>query len=145
MKCLEDMVVMHQLFAHITKLAVIDEALYYYRKHGGSALSAITPAKINDFMKAMVMVRLLLEQAGRFEQYRQSYRALLRKTGVCCYLYTLKMHLVSRRPQGCVRNLKNLHRSLRFYLSDGFSRAPTRMIWRRLWRCRASWKRIMIT
>ena len=67
------------------------------------------------------MVRLLLEQAGRFEQYRQSYRALLRKTGVCCYLYTIKMHLFSRRPQGCVRNLKNLHRSLRFFLSDGFS------------------------
>lgn len=121
MKCLEDMIVMNQLFSHINRLAVIDEPLYYYRKHGGSALSAITPAKINDFMKAMALVRSMLEKSGQFERYRRSYQALLRKTGTCCYLYTAKMHARGLRPQGSLRNIKALHRALRFFASDDFS------------------------
>ena len=121
MKCLEDMIVMNQLFSHIHRLAVIDEPLYYYRKHSSSALASITPGKINDFMKAMVLVRQMLEKSGQFEKYRRSYRALLRKTGTCCYLYTAKMHARQLRPQGSLRNLKALHRALRFYASDDFS------------------------
>lgn len=121
MKCLEDMIVMNQLFAHINRLAVIDEPLYYYRKHGGSALAAITPSKINDFMKAMVLVRGMLEKSGRFAQYRRSYQALLKKTGTCCYLYTIKMHARQLHPQGCLQNLKGLHRALRFFASDDFT------------------------
>ena len=72
-------------------------------------------------MKAMVLVRQMLEKSGQFEKYRRSYRALLRKTGTCCYLYTAKMHARQLRPQGSLRNIKALHRALRFYASDDFS------------------------
>ena len=121
MNCLEDMIAMHRLFPYINRLAVIDEPLYYYRKHGASALSRITPSKINDFTKAMVLVREMLEEEGRFGQYERSYRALLKKTSTCCYLYTIKMHARQLRPQGCLRNLRALRRAFRYYGSEGFA------------------------
>lgn len=121
MKCLEDMIVMNQLFAHINRLAVIDEPLYYYTQHKESALGSINASKINDFMKAMVMVRLMLERGGQYEKYRRSYQALIRKTGVCCYLYVLRLHGREKCMQGCVRNLRALYRGFRYCTSEEFS------------------------
>jgi len=121
--CFEDMAVANQIFSHAKRVVVIDRPLYYYNQRPGSTLATINADKINDFIRAIAMVRSSLERTGTYEKYRKSYLALTRKTCACCYLYVLKLHNEKKCMHGCMSNMKRISRAIKHYSGNEFSPA----------------------
>ena len=116
----EDMATANRVFAHAERIAVLDEPLYYYVQRSGSTLATINASKINDFIRAVAMVRVSLEKSGQFCQYRKSYLALTRKTALCCYWYVLRMHNEKKSMRGCLTNMRRINRAMRHYTAESF-------------------------
>lgn len=123
--CFEDMAVANKIFVHANQVVVIDRPLYYYNQHPASTLATMNADKINDFIRAIAMVRISLEKNGLYEKYKKSYLALTRKTCACCYLYVLKLHNEKKCMRGCMANMRRISRAIRHYSADEFS--PTTM------------------
>lgn len=123
--CFEDMAIANKLFAHIDRVVVIDRPLYYYNQHPASTLATMNANKINDFIRAIALVRISLERNGQYEKYKKSYLALTRKTCGCCYMYVLKLHNEKKCMRGCMTNMKRVSRAIKHYSADEFS--PTTM------------------
>lgn len=119
--CFEDMATANKLFSHVERVAVIDESLYFYNQHDSSTLATMNAAKINDFVRSMGMVRISLEQSGNFSKYKKSYKALLRKTGTCCFSYVYKLHSRKHSMRGCLANIRRIVRAMRHFAADEFS------------------------
>ena len=123
--CFEDMAIANRVFAHVDRVVVIDRPLYYYNQHPASTLATMNADKINDFIRAIAMVRISLERNGLYEKYKKSYLALTRKTCGCCYMYVLKLHNEKKCMRGCMTNMKRVSRAIKHYSADEFS--PTTM------------------
>ena len=121
--CFEDMATANRVFAHANRVAVLDRPLYYYNQHSMSTLARINANKINDFIRAIAMVRRSLELNGLYDKYRKSYLALTRKTCNCCYLYVLKMHGEKKCMRGCMENMRRVSRAMRRYTADRLNTA----------------------
>lgn len=120
----EDMATANRLFVHAHRVAVIDRPLYYYNQRSTSTLATMNTDKINDFIRAMALVRASLEKNGLFKKYKKSYQALVRKTCNCCYLYVLKVHTEKKCMRGCMENMRRVSRTLKNYSADDFSIVP---------------------
>ena len=121
--CFEDMATANKVFAHAQRVVVLDRPLYYYNQHSMSTLATINANKINDFIRAIAMVRISLEKNGLYEKYKKSYLALTRKTCNCCYLYVLKMHGEKKCMRGVMTNMRRISRAMRYYTADELSAA----------------------
>lgn len=119
--CFEDMAVANKVFAHANRVVVLDRPLYYYNQHPTSTLATMNADKINDFIRAIAMVRISLERSGLYEKYKKSYLALTRKTCGCCYLYVLKLHSEKKNMKGCIANMRRVSRAIRNYSADDCS------------------------
>lgn len=121
----EDMAIANKVFAHANQVIVLDRPLYYYNQRPGSTLATINADKINDFIRAIAMVRISLERTGQYEKYKKSYLALTRKTCSCCYMYVLKLHNEKKCMRGCMTNMKRISRAIKHYSGKEFT--PTTM------------------
>ncbi len=119
--CFEDMATSYRVFAHADRVAVIDRPLYYYDQHPTSTLATMNAGKINDFIRAVAMIRLSLEKYGMYRKYRKSYQALTRKTCNCCYLYVLKLHVEKKCMRGCMENMRRVSEAIKCCSSDEFN------------------------
>lgn len=117
----EDMATANRIFAHASRVVVLDRPLYYYNQRSTSTLATMSTNKINDFIRAIAMVRISLEKNGLYEKYKKSYQALVRKTCNCCYLYVLKVHTEKKCMRGCMENMRRVSRALKHYSGDEFS------------------------
>ena len=123
--CFEDMAIANRVFAHAMRVAVLDRPLYYYNQRPSSTLATMNANKINDFIRAIAMVRVSLERNGLFKKYRKSYLALTRKTCNCCYLYVLKLHSDKKCMRGCMANMRRVSRAIKRYTAEEFSPSMT--------------------
>ncbi len=123
--CFEDMAIANKVFANANQIVVLDRPLYYYNQHPSSTLATMNADKINDFIRAIAMVRISLEKNGLYEKYKKSYLALTRKTCGCCYMYVLKLHNEKKCMRGCMANMRRVSRAIKHYSADEFS--PTTM------------------
>lgn len=123
--CFEDMAIANKIFANANQVVVLDRPLYYYNQHPSSTLATMNADKINDFIRAIAMVRISLEKNGLYEKYKKSYLALTRKTCGCCYMYVLKLHNEKKCMRGCMANMRRVSRAIKHYSADEFS--PTTM------------------
>lgn len=119
--CFEDLAVLHKVFAKANKVVVLDEALYYYSQHSGSTLANVSANKINDYIRAIAMVRISLERNGLYEKYKKSFAALTRKTCGCCYFYVFKLHNRKKCMKGCFSNMRRVSRAIKHYKTDEFN------------------------
>ena len=127
--CFEDMATTHRVFAHAGRVVVLDRPLYYYNQRPSSTLATMNANKINDFIRAIALVRISLEKNGLFEKYRRSYNALVRKTCACCYLYVLKLHSEKKCMKGCMANMRRVSEALKNCSADEIGAAS---VWNRL-------------
>lgn len=120
--CFEDLAMLNQVFAQARCVAVLDASLYFYNVRSDSTLGKMSPQKINDYLRAIVMVRKALEQGGQYARYRKSYRYLVNKTWFCCNLYLVKMHFCARSSFfAWLRDIIDLATTIVQYRSDSFS------------------------
>ena len=118
--CFEDMIMNRALFSHAQKVVTLRKPLYYYQQRRTSALNTMTPKKINDFFRMLVMTRRLLEEWGEYDKFRFSYRVLCGKTTLCSFYYITQMHIHHHQAAGYLTNLKKVMRSVRRYMGNDF-------------------------
>lgn len=90
--CFEDLAILNQIFAKATHVVLLDRPLYFYNVRKDSTLGKISQKKLNDYLRAIVMVRKSLEEAGTYPRHRKSYRSLVRKTWFSCNCYLIEIH-----------------------------------------------------
>jgi glycosyltransferase involved in cell wall biosynthesis len=117
----EDMIFANKIFLNAEKVVVIDKPLYYYVQQSESTLATMNAGKINDFIRGLAMVRISLENAGVYPQFKKSYLARSRKIYWCCWEYVLKMHYREKCMSGCLTNMKKVGRAIKHYAGDEFS------------------------
>lgn len=118
--CFEDMIMNRALFSHAQKVVTLRKPLYYYQQRHTSALNTMTPKKINDFFRMLVMTRRFLEEWGEYDKFRFSYRVLCGKTTLCSFYYITQMHIHHHQAAGYLTNLKKVMRSVRRYMGNDF-------------------------
>ena len=122
--CFEDMIMNRVLFSYARKVVTLRKTLYYYQQRQTSALNTMTPKKINDFFRMLVMTRKLLEKNDEYNKFRFSYHVLCGKTTICSIYYIIQMHMNHHQAAGFLTNIKKVLRSVRSYAGDGFAAAP---------------------
>ena len=70
----EDVAVCPQLFFYANKVAFINKALYYYRRHKDSIISLIDAPKTNDFIVSMGIIRNFLEEKNVYQKYKNVFK-----------------------------------------------------------------------
>ncbi|MDU6823329.1 glycosyltransferase family 2 protein [Intestinibacter bartlettii] len=69
----EDLAIMSQLIYKADKIAVINDALYYYRIRKTSIVRNICLQTQNDYMKAYALIRLFLKDTGEYSRLKRYY------------------------------------------------------------------------
>lgn len=118
--CFEDMIMNRSLFSYANKVVTLRVPLYYYQQRPTSALNTMTPKKINDFFRMLVMTRKFLENIGEYDKFQFSYRILCGKTAFCSLYYILKMHMDHHQAAGFLTNLKKVSKSVRLFIGNDF-------------------------
>lgn len=121
--CFEDLAILHEIFAKAKRVTVIDEPLYYYNMHSDSTLGTINSSKVNDYIRAIAMVRMALEKSGEYSRFRDSYHALAKKTRSNCFYFVLKLHSSHKDPRGLVSDLQHVKQAIAYCCADHFSSA----------------------
>ncbi len=80
----EDVATCPQLFYYANKVAFINKPLYYYRRHKGSIISSLNAPKINDYIKAIGIIRNFLEEKNVYEIYKTVFKT---------YAFRFKFHM----------------------------------------------------
>ncbi|WOC32042.1 MULTISPECIES: glycosyltransferase [Caproicibacterium] len=119
--CFEDLAVLHEVFAVANRVAVIDEPLYFYNMHCDSTLGKMNPGKVNDYVRAIAMVRAALEKSGQYSHYRESYHALAKKTLNNCNYFVLKLHSESKTLRGLLPDLRQVKQAIDCCCAEPFS------------------------
>lgn len=117
----EDMATSNKLFTHANRVAVIDRPLYYYNQRPLSTLATMNANKINDYLHAVAMVRISLENNGSYKKYRRSYLALTRKAFNCACLYVFRLHRDRKCIRGCATNFSGVAHTIWDCSSDEFN------------------------
>ncbi len=71
--CFEDVAFSVKSFYFANKVAVIDQALYYYVKHSNSTIADLNILKLEDYIKVLAYIRLFLQNQNSFENYRYRF------------------------------------------------------------------------
>ncbi|MCI9576994.1 MAG: glycosyltransferase [Clostridiales bacterium] len=116
----EDIATTHRLFFYAKRVAVIDRSLYYYVQRKTSTLGNMNTKVINDFIRAVVLVRIFLSNRKIYPEYRKTYEAMCRKTNLFCKIWLCKIHWNRRSWKDFNENMKKCTRALRYYSSEEF-------------------------
>lgn len=73
--------------------------------------------KINDFFRAMVMVRSMLEERGEYKKYERNFRTLCFKTRNCIVYYIIQMHMRQHSSSDLMENVRRAQRAMKLIIS----------------------------
>lgn len=119
--CFEDMAVLNKVFLHANRVIVIDRPLYCYNQHSASTLAKINASKINDYLRAVALIRISLEQNGVYDIYKKSYVALTKRAFNFACMYVLRLHRTERCLRGFATNMNNVSRAIKYFAGDEFN------------------------
>ena len=115
------MIINNQLFYYANRVAAVKKPLYYYRQRKTSALNTMDAKKINDFFRAMVMVRSMLEERGEYKKYERNFRTLCFKTRNCIVYYIIQMHMRQHSSGDLMENIRRAQRAMKLIISRDVS------------------------
>ena len=72
--CFEDIYVTTRLFYYAKKVSMVHEPYYYYVVHEDSLVNCIDKKNINEYLKAIVLLRNFLEEKSIFKDFKLSFK-----------------------------------------------------------------------
>lgn len=76
-RCFEDMLFTLKAFYFSSKVLIIDDILYYYRKHNSSLTHFMALEKLNDYLISLKFIKKFLFEENTYKKYTLSYRFLV--------------------------------------------------------------------
>lgn len=116
----EDIATIPKLFYYSKKVVITSKSLYYYRRRSGSILSTIDADKVNDFMRAINIMRDFLEKENAFDKYRKRFKLYLNRLKVQNMLSIWSMHASSLNFKGMLDNYKRAETTLKMMKRDDY-------------------------
>ena len=97
----EDFAVMSELMYKADTIAVINDALYYYRIRKTSIVRNISLQTQNDYMKAYALIRLFLQESGEYSRFKRYFFYLSLKV----YIVMMAVNLMLFKEQPSLKLL----------------------------------------
>ena len=116
----EDISTSPRLFYNAKKIAITTKPLYYYTQRPGSILSTMNVKKINDYTKALGIIRNYLEQKNDYKIYRSTFRHYAFRVRLVNYFSVTRMHIKFKTFSGFINNIKINNKLINFYIDDNY-------------------------
>ncbi len=96
--CYEDIATMPRLFSRARRVAVVQDALYFYCRRPGSLLAIYTPERITDGFTALAMVRDFLIDSQQYRKFRWAFQFLIHKFAIYIAADTIRLYFKRQWP-----------------------------------------------
>ncbi len=93
-KCFEDMIFTLKAFYFSHKIVIIDDFLYYYRKHNFSLTNSMSFDQLNSYLHSLKLIKSFLIEKDIYKIYKFSYIYLALRFFISC-LYRVPQALYS--------------------------------------------------
>lgn len=116
----EDISTSPRLFYNATKIAITTKPLYYYTQRPGSILNTMNVKKINDYTKALGVIRNYLEEKNDYKVYRSTFRHYAFRVRLVNYFSISRMHFQFKTFTGIINNIRINNKLINFYIDDNY-------------------------
>lgn len=116
----EDIATSPRLFYHANKVVVLGRALYNYTYRETSILNTVNVRKINDFIRALGVMRNFFEKNNDYKKYKKRIWLYSQRVKFMSYFYTLQMHLDAMNFKGFMDNILSATKSIDYFTSDKY-------------------------
>ncbi|MEG0051098.1 MAG: glycosyltransferase [Terrisporobacter sp.] len=107
----EDIAIMCDLIYNSKKIAVINDALYYYRIRKTSIVRSYSINTQNDYIKAYGYIRLFLENNNIYRPYKFYFKLLSIKVMLVMFFVNIFLY---NEYKNCIRVMKNISSCFNF-------------------------------
>lgn len=130
--CFEDLATMPRLFSRARRVEIIQDRLYFYCRRPTSLLNIYTPRRVDDNIRALVMVRDFLTDSRQYKRYRGAFHYLIQKFALYVGLSTLclhwQQHLPGAWPAAKAAYWRTFDLALSEHTEDGLAARPANVL-----------------
>lgn len=116
----EDLATSARTLFHANRLAVTDQYLYYYVKRFNSIMSTMNAAKINDYLRSILIIRNYIQLQGAYDTYKDAIHALAGKAHIINIYSIVRQHLLHFDFRNMRHNLQINNQLFDYITSDTY-------------------------
>lgn len=111
----EDISTSPRLFYFAKTVAFTSKALYNYTMRENSILHSINAKKVNDYIKALGIIKSFLEENNDYEEYSGHVWAYAQRVKFVVYYYIINLHLKALNFKGFGKNISCAMKSINYF------------------------------
>lgn len=117
----EDISTSPRLFYFAKTVAFTSKALYNYTMRENSILHSINAKKINDYIKALGIIKSFLEENNDYEEYSNHVWVYAQRVKFVVYYYIINLHLKALNFKGFGKNISCAMKSINYFTDKKIS------------------------
>ncbi len=111
----EDISTSPRLFYFAKTVAFTSKALYNYTMRENSILHSINAKKVNDYIKALGIIKSFLEENNDYEKYSGHVWIYAQRVKFVVYYYIINLHLKALNFKGFGKNISCAMKSINYF------------------------------
>lgn len=117
----EDISTSPRLFYFAKTVAFTSKALYNYTMRENSILHSINAKKVNDYIKALGIIKSFLEKNNDYEKYSGHVWIYAQRVKFVVYYYIINLHLKALNFKGFGKNISCAMKSINYFTDKKIS------------------------
>lgn len=117
----EDISTSPKLFYFAKTVAFTSKALYNYTMRENSILHSINAKKVNDYIKALGIIKSFLEENNDYEKYSGHVWIYAQRVKFVVYYYIINLHLKALNFKGFGKNISRAMKSINYFTDKKIS------------------------
>lgn len=117
----EDISTSPKLFYFAKTVAFTSKALYNYTMRENSILHSINAKKVNDYIKALGIIKSFLEENNDYEKYSGHVWIYAQRVKFVVYYYIINLHLKALNFKGFGKNISCAMKSINYFTDKKIS------------------------
>lgn len=117
----EDISTSPRLFYFAKTVAFTSKALYNYTMRENSILHSINAKKVNDYIKALGIIKSFLEENNDYEKYSGHVWIYAQRVKFVVYYYIINLHLKALNFKGFGKNISCAMKSINYFTDKKIS------------------------
>lgn len=117
----EDISTSPRLFYFAKTVAFTSKALYNYTMRENSILHSINAKKVNDYIKALGIIKSFLEENNDYEKYSGHVWVYAQRVKFVVYYYIINLHLKALNFKGFGKNISCAMKSINYFTDKKIS------------------------
>lgn len=116
----EDIATSPKMFYYADKIVFLGKALYNYTSRESSILHSMNVIKINDYIRALGVIRNFLENEKVYKNYNGHIWIYSQRVKIVSYYYILMLHAKAMNFKGFWENISAATKSIEYFAGDSF-------------------------